>query len=33
MPYLGNEPGAITDANVDTFTGNGSTTNFTLSQS
>ena len=33
MPYLGNEPGAITDATVDTFTGNGSTTNFTLSQS
>ena len=32
MPYLGNEPGAITDATVDTFTGNGSTTNFTLSQ-
>ena len=32
MPYLGNEPGAITDAFTQTFTGNGSTTNFTLSQ-
>ena len=33
MPYLGNEPGAITDAFTQTFTGDGSTTNFTLSQS
>ena len=33
MPYLGNEPGAITDAFTQTFTGNGSTTNFTLQQS
>ena len=32
MPYLGNEPGAITDAFTQTFTGNGSTTNFTLQQ-
>ena len=32
MPYLGNEPGAITDAFTQTFTGDGSTTNFTLSQ-
>ena len=33
MPYLGNEPGAITDAFTQTFTGDASTTNFTLSQS
>ena len=33
MPYLGNEPGAITDAFTQTFTGDGSETNFTLSQS
>tara|TARA_B100001094_G_scaffold25398_1_gene21222 strand:- start:40 stop:1038 length:999 start_codon:yes stop_codon:yes gene_type:complete len=33
MPYLGNEPGAITDAFTQTFTGDGSTTAFTLSQS
>ena len=32
MPYIGNEPGAITDAFTQTFTGNGSTTNFTLQQ-
>ena len=32
MPYLGNEPGAITDAFTQTFTGDGSTTAFTLSQ-
>ena len=32
MPYLGNEPGAITDAFTQTFTGDGSTTNFTLQQ-
>jgi len=32
MPYLGNEPGAITDAFTQTFSGDGSTTNFTLQQ-
>ena len=32
MPYLGNEPGAITDAFTDTFTGDGSETAFTLTQ-
>ena len=31
MPYLGSEPGAITDAFTDTFTGDGSETAFTLS--
>ena len=30
MPYLGNEPGAITDAFTQTFTGDGSETAFTL---
>jgi hypothetical protein len=32
MPYLGNEPGAITDAFTDTFSGNGSNTGFTLTR-
>ena len=32
MPYLGNEPGAITDAFTQSFTGDASTTAFTLSQ-
>jgi len=32
MPYLGNDPGAITDAFTDTFTGNASNTNFTLTR-
>ena len=32
MPYLGSEPGAITDAFTDTFTGDGSETAFTLTQ-
>ena len=32
MPYLGNDPGAITDAFTDTFSGNGSNTGFTLTR-
>ena len=32
MPYLGNDPGAITDAFTDTFTGDASETNFTLTR-
>jgi hypothetical protein len=32
MPYLGNEPGAITDAFTQSFTGDASTVAFTLSQ-
>ena len=32
MPYLGNEPGAITDAFTQSFTGDASETAFTLSQ-
>ena len=32
MPYLGNEPGAITDAFTDTFTGDASAVAFTLTQ-
>ena len=32
MPYLGSEPGAITDAFTDTFTGDASETAFTLTQ-
>ena len=32
MPYLGNDPGAITDAFTDTFSGDASETNFTLTR-
>jgi len=32
MPYLGSDPGAITDAFTDTFTGDASDTTFTLTQ-
>ena len=32
MPYLGNDPGAITDAFTQSFTGDASDTAFTLSQ-
>jgi len=32
MPYFGNEPGAITDAFTDTFTGDASAVAFTLTQ-